>query len=202
MQKTAAAKGPSLLRVWAWLLTILTVMTFLVAAAGSALSYWFEPLWFFLAMPLLATWVLIAAIGLILGGLRMRRRWWLGLLPFALFFSIAYFGHFATDPIDRLIFEARSGAYEKAVKRMESGASAEEICQGFRYCGVNVDAKRIAFYHPEFYDKYIAFVYDPSGDYSRISAETDIEAYRGELVPGVVMFCKPVKEPYYRCYFS
>ena len=124
-----------------------------------------------------------------------------------------YFGaSFAAVPLaalaDRVVLAARKPLYERAIRQLEAGVEPSEACADFRrVCGVSRgETLRVAFYHSEFYDKYIGIVYDPSGYYGTIKEFPYDPAVReelyGELVPGIVGYCREIEVPYYRCFFS
>ncbi|MBY0422576.1 MAG: hypothetical protein K2Q06_09750 [Parvularculaceae bacterium] len=133
----------------------------------------------------------------------------------------------AIEPLDllgdRLVFELRAPLYETAIAKLKAGEPKARACAGFRYgCGVSRpeaqvcsasshhcmvsrdETLRVAFYHPEFFDNYLAYVYDPGGVYGRLDrlAPEDRDALRGELVPGAVTSCRLLRPPFYRCFFS
>jgi hypothetical protein len=200
---------------WTIAITIWAVCGFLLGLFGYNLRFHIGLLALLLEIPFLI-WTAVIFGASIWSTTFGKSRAWAPLLIIPAIYAVLFFGGYPLFRIgDRIVFESQRWRYEHAISRLEAGESPETACAAFRFkCGVTRTANgslRVVFYHPEFYDKALGYVYDPSGDYGRMGVNLDDpdvltqqerEAYRFELIPYMIMFCEGLSPPYYRCSFA
>lgn len=183
------------------------------AAAGFALGLFGLNLRFFLGLGVLLlefvflVWTAVmVVIGVVLFVKSGKRRW-PPLATVLVVYPIFFFGGPNMRLLgDRIVFEINAPRFEQAVADIEGGAPAAEVCRRFLgQCSASQEGGlRMAWYHDELFDKHLAYVYDPTGVYGNIqdAPYEDRRALAGELIPNVPMFCRTLRAPYYRCFFS